>query len=379
MPKADRLLQTIEAVHAAGLDDTLWPDALRSMSHLFGAVGATLEVVDKHSMRLTDFWSHGVPPGSELDYADHFISISPRTALGFPPYTDTIGYDYMLLDEAAIDRDPYYSEFLRRGGLRYFISASLTHTSEEFAAVAMQRSPRQGHVGTGEIALMRQLRPHVCQAFDVTRRLRGGVAAARTLERALDWLADGVALVARDGVVLYANEVLQDMARGKGIAIKKGTLVFDNPEARARYAQAIGATLRLRDGNVDKIVPQDFPAARSLTAPPYLVSLRPLARGACETETRGQAIAIVFVRDPLRQDSAGDRLLVEMFGFTPAEAGLARAIQAGVPLDKYARERTVSLNTVYTHLRRIKEKTACKRMSELVRTLNDLRMPLRLE
>ena len=64
--------------------------------------------------------------------------------------------------------------------------------------------------------------------------------------------------------------------------------------------------------------------------------------------------------------------------FTPP-AGLARAIQAGVPLDKYARERTVSLNTVYTHLRRIKEKTACKRMSELVRTLNDLRMPLRLE
>lgn len=379
MPKADKLLQTIEALHAAGLDETLWPSALRSLSHLFGAVGTTLEAIDKRSMRLTDFWAHGVPSGSELDYVDHFISISPRTALGFRPCTDPVAYDYMLLDEAAIDRNPYYSDFLGRAGLRYFVSAALTHTLDEFAAVAVQRSPRQGHVGEREIAVMRQLVPHLRQAFDVTRRLRSGAAAARSLERAFDWLTDGVALIARDGTVLYANEVLQDIARGKGIAIRKGMLVFDSPEARGRYAEAIGAILRLRDGHADKVVPQDFPAARSPATPPCLVSLRPLMRGARETDTRGQAVAIVFVRDPLRQDAANARLLVEMFGLTPTEAGLARAIQSGMSFDKYARERAVSLNTVYTHLRRLKEKTGCKRISELIRTLNDLHLPLRAD
>jgi DNA-binding CsgD family transcriptional regulator len=39
----------------------------------------------------------------------------------------------------------------------------------------------------------------------------------------------------------------------------------------------------------------------------------------------------------------------------------------------------LSLNTVYTHLRRIKEKTICHRMPELIRKLNDLHIPLRLD
>jgi hypothetical protein len=45
----------------------------------------------------------------------------------------------------------------------------------------------------------------------------------------------------------------------------------------------------------------------------------------------------------------------------------------------YARENAVTLNTVYTHLRRIKEKTGCTRIAKLSRMLNELQMPLRLD
>jgi DNA-binding CsgD family transcriptional regulator len=55
---------------------------------------------------------------------------------------------------------------------------------------------------------------------------------------------------------------------------------------------------------------------------------------------------------------------------------LARALQAGVPLGAYVRQHAVSLNTVYTHLRRIKEKTGCRHMIELIRRMNDLHLPL---
>jgi DNA-binding CsgD family transcriptional regulator len=53
------------------------------------------------------------------------------------------------------------------------------------------------------------------------------------------------------------------------------------------------------------------------------------------------------------------------------------ALQQGISVTDYARERALSLNTAYTHLRRIKEKTGCKRMGELIRWLNDRRLPLR--
>ena len=45
----------------------------------------------------------------------------------------------------------------------------------------------------------------------------------------------------------------------------------------------------------------------------------------------------------------------------------------------YALTRSVSLNTVYTHLRRIKDKTRCRRMPELIRKLNDTVAPARHE
>ena len=380
MAEGDDLLQTIEAVHAAGLDAELWPDALAAVTRLCGGVASTLEVFDKSTRRHLAFHALGVPAPHELTYVEHYLALNPRVPYGLRESAGEVSWDYKyFLDEAGIARDPFYAEFLPCIGFRYFVSGVLRQTPEEFAAVAVQRSPAQGHVGNAEIALMQGLVPHFRQALDVATRLKRATGDGRSLEGALDWLADGVALVARDGAVLYANDALQDIVRGKGIAIKKGVLAFDGAVARARFAEALGAVARLREGDPDHAMLHDFPVARSPNAAPYLVSLRPLARTAKDTETPDRAIAIVLVRDTLRQDTAGLRLLVGMFGLTPAEADLARAIQAGIPLERYARERAVSLNTVYTHLRRLKEKTGCKRMSELIRKFNELKIPLRPE
>jgi DNA-binding CsgD family transcriptional regulator len=103
---------------------------------------------------------------------------------------------------------------------------------------------------------------------------------------------------------------------------------------------------------------------------------RPLASAARERR-ESDAEVIVFVHDPLRNDAAAALTLRSVFGLTEAEADLARALQAGTTIGDYAAKRAVSLNTVYTHLRRIKEKTRCRRMPELIRKLNDLRLPAR--
>ena len=91
------------------------------------------------------------------------------------------------------------------------------------------------------------------------------------------------------------------------------------------------------------------------------------------------AKVIVFVRDPLTRSAAALRLLRELFGFTPAEAALAQALQRGVLPSAYARESGLSPNTVYTHLRRIKEKTGWTRTAELSRRLNALQVPSRFD
>jgi DNA-binding CsgD family transcriptional regulator len=88
-------------------------------------------------------------------------------------------------------------------------------------------------------------------------------------------------------------------------------------------------------------------------------------------------VAALFVHDPLKRGRHAAQIFREACGLTEAEANLALALQQGTGVADYARTRGLSLNTAYTHLRRVKEKTGCHHMAELILWLNDLRLPLR--
>ena len=82
----------------------------------------------------------------------------------------------------------------------------------------------------------------------------------------------------------------------------------------------------------------------------------------------------MFIHDPLTRDTAATELLRQAFGLTPAEADVAKGLRSGLSPDTYARERNISPNTVYTHIRRIKGKVGCTRMAELIRKLDDIQV-----
>jgi DNA-binding CsgD family transcriptional regulator len=377
MAKSDDLLHTIEAVHAAGLDETCWPQALAATARLVGGNAAMLEVFAPPSQRPIEFHAFGIPPAGQFDYFEHYAALSPRAAYAFRHPGDDMLWDYKFIDEAAMDRDPYYAKLLPQADFRYFVSAKFAHTRESVAAISVQRTRTQGHVGKAEVAVMTRLAPHYRLALDTAMRLRRASELGRSFEGALDWLADGVALLARDGTILYANEALQAAMRlNDGISTAKRILSFATPEARGAFVAALTAAALFREAGPDGAALQDFTATRPSRAPSYLISVRPLLPGSHRTHTR--AVAIVFVRDPISRRTASARMLRGVFGFTEAEARLAEALQSGKSLADYAGERAISLNTVYTHLRRIKEKTETKRMAELIRKLNDLQVPLRI-
>lgn len=378
MAQRDRLLETIEALQTAGLDETLWPTALGSLTTLFGAVGASFEVVHKPTRALRDFWSFGLPQACEMGYLDHFLSVSPRVTFGYRQAPGAIGYDYMMLSEEEMNGDAFYSEFIPQFDLRYFVSVTVNPTPVDLAACAIQRSPRQGHVDNAEIALMQRISPHLRLAFETTMRLRNANKQANTLKDAFDWLTDGVVLLRANGKITYANHAMEEISRqNDGLRIVKNHIEFHAASARGRFEAALGGVARLRADVTSVPDKTDFLVVRRSGGPPYVVGLRPLSRRTREKELQTQAIAVAFVRNPLSHDAGAYRLQRDVLGLTPAEAGLAQALQQGVPLADYARQSALSHNTVYTHLRRIKEKTGCRRMPELIRKLNNLQVPLR--
>ena len=296
--------------------------------------------------------------------------------MGFRIGEGAICYDDMVLEKRAIERDPFYMEFLAQYGFRYFISVNVAHTPTDSAPFAIQRTAKQGHIGRREIDLMRALTPHLQQAYDVARRLKNAQSGTQALERAFDWLADGAMLVGSDGAVTYANIAMQEiLRRNDGISLVKRRLEFSDNAAKTRYGAALAAVAR-RDGAADS-AGGDIAVMRAGSAPPYLISVRPLAQS--PTNADASRIAIVFVHDTLRRGGAGTRALREMLGLTEAEAALAHALQGGATLADYALSKRLSLNTVYTHLRRIKDKTGCTRLPDLIRKLGEMQVRVRRE
>jgi DNA-binding CsgD family transcriptional regulator/PAS domain-containing protein len=377
MPKGDDLLATIEAVHAAGLDASLWPKALAAVAASLGGSAAMFEVFDKRAVRHREWYGSGVPPAAEIAYFEHYIADNPRWLFMPRQRTGDISWDYQFIDERGMNEAPFYAELLAQMDLRYFLSGVLMATPEDYACISVQRSSRLGHVQSDEIGLMERLLPHVQQAFDVARRLNGASEASKSFERAFDWIADGVAFVSAAGAVVYSNEALQAIVRRNDIVrLRKGAIEFLAVDARSRFDKALDAVRRQRAGEPPVPALTDFPVRRAADAPPYLVSVRPLARPPREGQSSARAEAIVFIRDPLKRGNAAGQMLREIFGLTEAETGVALALQSGVALEQYARTNNVSLNTVYTHLRRVREKTGCHSIADLVRKLDEFRIPL---
>ncbi len=272
MAESDLFLQTVELIRAAGLSGGGWSDALAATARLFGAVGATLEVFQKRPMQPHRFPCDGLPEKAETEYLDHYAKHNPRAAFAFQHLSETTLCDYQLIDESAMNREAYYAKYLTSIDLRYFLSGQIMNTREMQGVVTIQRSRRQGHVERRDVDRMLRLLPHVQQAYDVATRLKRVGAAHRSLEAALDWLADGVALLGADGRVLHANEAFWIVAgRGDGIRVVRRQIEFAAADARSRFAQRLRGRGAPRRRAVDAT---DFAAAREAPAPPYLVSLR---------------------------------------------------------------------------------------------------------
>ena len=184
-------------------------------------------MIEKPNLLHREFHCGGLPPPPQADYLDHYAALNPRVPYVARQKSGELGWDYDILDEAAIDRSPFHMEFLAPMDLRYFVSGIVDASAREFAVLTVQRSAKQGHPGRANMALMQRFLPHVRQALDVAQRLKGADEPRRSLERTLDWLADGAVLVRGNGKVVYANEAFRVIAqRHDGIGITKGELDF---------------------------------------------------------------------------------------------------------------------------------------------------------
>ncbi len=87
---------------------------------------------------------------------------------------------------------------------------------------------------------------------------------------------------------------------------------------------------------------------------------------------------VLFVTDPEASLHPTEGAFVRLFGFTPAEARLARALCQGSTLDEAAAAFGTAANTVRVQLKALFKKTGTHRQAELLRVLLTSIPPVRL-
>jgi DNA-binding CsgD family transcriptional regulator/PAS domain-containing protein len=361
-------------IQAAGTNPAEWPAALEELCSCLGGCAATLELIPRDPLGVPSIISYGCPPSGLQRYLSEYMLANPRVTKGRTLASGEVLCDYDCIDESGMDRNPYYADFLAESGFRYVAATTLKQSVEEVRLIALQRTRRQGHADSQLVAAMRRIYPVAAMAQDTHMRLRALNDLGSGLADAAEWLTDGLAVMREDGAILHLNRIFANLLRqGSGIRLLKGHLEFTRKSTQDEFARALSLALAAK-------MPASVFVERE-GADPVILTIRVLSAAGWahgfDAVPQARLIAL-FARDPASVVSSLSEHLIHVFGLTGSEAALAAALAAGVPIAVHATKRGISTNTVYTHLRGIKQKLGVSKQAELIHKLNAVNPHIRL-
>ncbi len=229
-------------------------------------------------------------------------------------------------------------------------------------------------------------------ASPTLQRLQHELAAARRraalLETLIDRLSLGVALVDAEGRLHYANRAANAIAMRRDSLCERNGMLIGRSVGLSRLlaqglAQVIGGecdsealslprhgggepytVLLARQDATDLLATIERPGEhRETIGGPWSLLSGPDGDAA----RRGQAMALMLIRDPQHSGAGNFAALRQYFGLTASEAALLEALTFGERLNDFCRRRGISPNTGKFHLRGLFAKTGTNRQADLIR------------
>ncbi len=368
------LLDVVDKIYAASLDEGGWAPALDAMADLLGAVGVSFEIIDKKIGRpIMIELGDRLEQVDSAEYLDYYGAISPRVIRADDLSARGVSYDHLILTESQMDADEFYRDCLAPQGLRYFVAGHVLSNQNHAGVFAAQRSFTQGHVGEIEISLVRRLLPHMRQALDLKFRLQEARLQNESLLDTLEGLGEAAIIVDRAGVVLHANRAAAEIfSMADGVTVAHGRLYIPNGNGGGRLDSALN-NLTMAEGDAVDLDARNFAAHRPSGKRPYLVAVRPLPARAAAAAQMLQPAAIIFIRDPDSFVRLDADLVRQSYHLTVAETEIACALDNGLSLREVADQRGVAISTVRGQVYGLMAKLSVNRQTDLIRLLRHYR------
>jgi DNA-binding CsgD family transcriptional regulator len=162
---------------------------------------------------------------------------------------------------------------------------------------------------------------------------------------------------------LFAKQILDS---ADGLKMVNGKLAAESSSDNRELKQLIHSAFE-HSREEDSLM---LPEAMSVTRPSGEVNLGIVIEVIPSlnwANGKGQAEAIVYIRDAVAKSQANSDVIKKLFGLTPAETALSLQLTNGLSLEEAAEALNIRRNTGRAHLRSIFSKTGVRRQTELVR------------
>lgn len=364
MQQHDRLIAAIEAIYAAASDPSRWPSTLEIVTECFDDFGAILiygrddgsfGVIESPSLR-------EVSAEYAQNWSDRDIRAIRARERGYFFKRDIIT-DRDLLTSEEMETDPFYSDFLRRYGLKYFAAATVSPDPHIEVALSVQRAIGRPEYSEDELHILERLAPHVETSLRLSIHLMDSQAVNAGMGTAMARIGIGVFALDAMGRVVSSNAASQALL-GDGLNIVNDRLVLANPAASGEAVTAIRNAL---DGNRIILSQETKPILvhRQHASRPLALYVLPIPAKNVSNGFLTRARAIVLLMNPTADGIPDPSLIRDVLGVTLGEARIAALVGSGLSPKDAAERLGIAEETARSVLKRVFSKVGVSRQSEL--------------
>lgn len=272
----------------------------------------------------------------------------------------------------ALQRSPFYGILSAPLDLRFVCGGILENDDAHHSALYFWRRKDQPDFDQASLATLGTVLPHVRQALEVQRRIRGpqldGTPVGALTMATFGNSRHGILVLDEKGTVLFANREAERIARsGSGIGIRNGCLRVDDATMAADMERMMSRALGIsRETGCAPMRPIRIP--RKSGGQPYELLMIPVTDGAQRAILPPTAAFMVAITDPETVAGLSHQRL-RNYGLTGAEARLCQALVRTGSLNNAADDLHISPSTARSHLKNIFTKLGVTSQVQLVMRL----------
>jgi DNA-binding CsgD family transcriptional regulator/PAS domain-containing protein len=353
------------SLYEAAHSPELMTAALDRVRESFGFEAFHQFVIDTQTGAPIKEWANArITQNDMAQYAQHYFANDPRPRLAAKAGVGRLFNTRLYFDKRMESQSEIMQDFLRPRGVGHCVGSQLISNEDTVAYCAFLDAKDRGAKSDKQVDFMGRLMPHLSKSTQLLvelQNLRGRLAVS---EQALDTSEAAIYTLTSRHRVVSANRKAESLLRQRAILkLSGGALSVCEPNSLSQWSALLR---RVRTTGVAESVPL-FGRQGGLPTQVQVSVSRIFSHGS--DALTGVADLLVMVSSAQHRRVASVKQLGELFGLSPAEALLARALAQGMETDEFAQSRGIKMTTVRTQSRSSMEKLRVTRMADLIRTV----------